>query len=232
MCTHPAELRFLPCQFGWPWTTSRLAWVQLLFSHRRLQNNVCWDAEIVSNDCKEQAGVSLLRKNRWRLYQGFKWKSLILGNSVLEELPGHGEVTVLAVLPSICVPIEKLGYSHVVLGYSTALTQQDVRAQMREVSSFAVNDWCITSTSLRPCSIKASMWVNPLQPLLENPTNRGFITQLVMASATPVVLVHHCLWHYVALILWTVPGQLRLPGFSGKSCCLCMFAHTCTVLKK
>lgn len=63
-----------------------------------------------------------------------------MGNLVLEELPGHAEVTVLAVLPSIFVPVEKLGYSHVVLGYSTALTQQDVRAQIREVSSRMIGE--------------------------------------------------------------------------------------------
>lgn len=94
-------------------------------------------------------------------------------------------------LPSTRVSVEKLGYSHVVLGYSTALTQQDVRAQIREVSSFAVNDWCITGTALlrHPCEQIS------LQPLLKNITDRIFITQFLMASATPMVGGHHCLWH-------------------------------------
>lgn len=39
MCTHPAELRFLPCLFVWPRTRSSLAWVQLLLSHSRVQIN-------------------------------------------------------------------------------------------------------------------------------------------------------------------------------------------------
>lgn len=124
MCTHPAELRFLSCQCVWLWK------VQIYGSEMQR-----WSPE----NAKSKQGCHLWERMD-EDYTRVLWKVSYFGELVLEELPGHAEVTFLADT-SKCSCVHRETW---LLPRGTwlllCLDSAAVRAGIREMSSFAVND--------------------------------------------------------------------------------------------